>query len=46
MKDRIIREIKILFEQQQEDYYKTIRIFGIIIISNSKVAVLEVKPYQ
>ena len=46
IKDRIIREIKILFEQQQEDYYKTIRIFGIIIISNSKVAVLEVKPYQ
>ena len=26
IKDRMIREIKILFEQQKEDYYKTIRV--------------------
>ena len=43
----IIRDIKILFEQQEEHYKKiTEVIFGMTIILNMKVKVIEIKAYQ
>ena len=45
MKDRIIRDIKILFEKE-DYYYKLIRISNIGTISNMKVVVIEIKTYQ
>ena len=44
IKDRINRDIKILFEQE-EDYYKSVRV-GTTIKLNMKVMVIEIKPYQ
>ena len=48
MQGRIIRYIKTIFEQQEEDYYKPVRVdhFWIITISNVKVVVIEIKTYQ
>ena len=48
IKDKIIRDIKSLFEQQEEHYYKPVRvlIFGIIIILKMKEAVIEIKTYH
>ena len=46
LKDRIIRNIRNLFEQ--EDYYKPVRVcsFWSKIILNMKVTVIEIKHYQ
>ena len=48
IKDKIIRDIKSLFEQQEEHYYKPVRvlIFGIIIILKMKEVVIEIKTYH
>ena len=47
MKDRIIRDIKTLFEQDH-DYYKPIREgnFWDLILLDMKVTVIEIKTYQ
>ena len=44
IKDKVIRDIKTLFKQQKEDYYKLVRV-GNFIILNMKVMVIEIKPY-
>ena len=49
IKDRILRDIKNLFEHAEEDYYKPVRvrrIFGVKIILNIKVTVISRKHYQ
>ena len=47
IKNRIIRDIKNLFEQE-EDYNKPVRevIFTEKVISNVKLMVIKIKPYQ
>ena len=47
IKDRIIRDITTPFEQEG-DFYKPIRVgnFGIIIILNMKVMVIDIKAYH
>ena len=44
IKYRVIRDIRTLFEQE-EDYYKPIRV-GNFCILNMKVTVIEIKFYQ
>ena len=46
IKDRIIRDIRTLFEEE-EDYYKAKRVnnSGIMIILNMKVIVIVIKTY-
>ena len=44
IKDKVIGDIKTLFKQQKEDYYKLVRV-GNFIILNMKVMVIEIKPY-
>ena len=49
IKDRILRDIKNLFEhEEKENYYKPVRVsnFGVIIILNTKVSMIEIKHYQ
>ena len=46
IKGRIIRDIKNLLEQEGEDY-EPVRVTIIVtIVSNMKVMVIEMKPYQ
>ena len=49
IKDRIRRDIKNLFEhEEEENCYKPVRVckFGVIIILNTKVMVIKIKHYQ
>ena len=49
IKDRILRDIKNLFEhKEEENYYKPVRVsnFGVTVILNTKVTVIEIKHYQ
>ena len=48
MKDRIIKGIKTLFKQQEENYCKLVVsvIFRIMIMLNMKVVAIEIKAYQ
>ena len=47
IKDKIIRDIRNLFEQEEQDHYKPVRVdkFLTIIASNMKVMVIEKKHY-
>ena len=47
IKERIIRDIKKIFEHEEGDYYKPVRvvIFGVTVIFNIKLKVIE-KHYQ
>ena len=50
IKDRMLRDIKNLFEHEEEEknYHKLVRVsyFGVTIILNTKVVVIEIKHYQ
>ena len=50
IKDRILRDIKNLFEheKEEENYYKQVRVskFGVTIILNMRVMMIEIKHYQ
>ena len=51
IKDRVLRNIKNLFEheKEEENYYKPVRVsnfFGVTVILNTKVMVIEIKHYQ
>ena len=50
IKDTILRDIRNLFEQEEEEsYYKPARVsnfFGVTIILNTKVKVIEIKHYR
>ena len=48
IKDRIIRDVRTLFEHEEEDYYKPKRVSnsGIIIILNMKVMVIKIETYH
>ena len=44
IKDRILRDIKNLFEDEEENYYKPVRVtLAVLIILNMKVTVIEIK---
>ena len=49
-KDRILRDIKNLFDREKEEqnYYKPVGvvIFGVTIILNTRVTVIKIKHYQ
>ena len=46
IKDRILRQIRFFFEhEEEENYYKPVRIFGVILIFNTKVTVTKTKHY-
>ena len=47
-KYRILRDIKNLFEHEEEDYYKPVRvaIFGVTIVLNTKKTLTQIKNYQ
>ena len=46
--DRVFRDIRNLFEHEEQDYYKPVEhvIFGATIILNMKVTVIEIKHCQ
>ena len=45
--DRIIRDIRTFFKQEEKDYYKTKSVIsGIIIIFNVKVMVIKIETFQ
>ena len=50
IKDRILRDIKNLFEheKEEENYHKQVRVskFGVTIILNMRVMMIEIKHYQ
>ena len=45
IKDRVLRDIKNLFEREEEENYKRV-IFGVTITLNTKVTMIEIKHYQ
>ena len=47
-KYRILRDIKNLFEHEEEDYYKpvTVTIFGVTIVLNTKITLIQIKTYH
>ena len=48
IKDKTIRGIKNFFENEEEDYYKPVRVnnFGVTITLNMKVMGIKIKHYQ
>ena len=46
IKDKIIRDIANLFEQKEQNYYKSIKwmAFMATVLSNMKAVVIEIKP--
>ena len=48
IKDKVIRDIRNLFEHEKEDYYKPARVhdFGETNIFNMKVTVIKTKHYK
>ena len=48
IKGIILRDMRNIFENEEENYYKLVRVsfLGLIFILNTKVTVIEIKHYQ